>query len=477
MPRLPAANEFSPGQLGGPTALIELLEGIHDRAGDRAQVVEWIRRRWFTDAAKTLAADPAGRLKQQVKRSENVVSGMRQYGLLTGSKHPLVFTDLANELFGMRQDAEQTFTRFAEHLLRDKEGLGLLEAAEAVVSRKGSASRADIRQELIARGYVVPTNSTYDSKLRQWLEAAHLVTDKWVVDQNALSALLGIGSSDVARWRGLSPAQRAVVEILRVRSLGNQTPISSKELLDLLRQRGVSFNEAQVRKQIYAPLEAAGLIELPVKGGGRGGKGGVLALTQYGAELDVTLIDNLQLGTVPPELQAHLSRQTNSILTDLESPDTGVKGVALELLSLRLAADLGLMPADMRLRSVDTGGAEVDLVAEGAHLHFSRWLFQCKATTASVGLSVLAKEIGMATLLKAQVVVIVTTSTFARTVLDYARQAAESTSIQVILLDKASLKNYRTKGPAALRDELHQAAVAVLATKRAQLEQVPRESH
>ncbi len=40
---------------------------------------------------------------------------------------------------------------------------------------------------------------------------------------------------------------------------------------------------------------------------------------------------------------------------------------------------------------------KVDLIAEGAHLLFSRWLFQCKATKSTVQLSDLAKEIGMAT--------------------------------------------------------------------------------
>ncbi len=260
-----------------------------------------------------------------------------------------------------------------------------------------------------------------------------------------------------------------------MRGLGNRTPIQSAELLELLRQRGIEFNAGLVGKQIYEPLVAAGFIDRTLKEAGRGGKGGTVQLTQQALDLDVVLIDGLELGDVPADLQAELNRSTDSILGDLGSVDTGIKGVALELLALRVAADVGLMPAEMRLRSAQTGGAEVDLVAEGAHLHFSRWLFQCKNQVAPVSLTVLAKEIGMATLLRAQVVVILTTGVFAKSVIAYAREAAEATAIQIVLLDGESLANYRAKGPAGLRAELHQFAVGALRKKRRQLAEVPKE--
>jgi hypothetical protein len=297
----------------------------------------------------------------------------------------------------------------------------------------------------------------------------------WNVDFQVLFELSGTTPDEIRVWRSLTPPQRAVIEVLRLRALGNGTPIQSAELLELLRQRGVEFNAGLVGRQIYEPLASAGLIERALKEAGRGGKGGTVQLTQRAMDLDVALIDGLELGDVPPDLQAELNRSTDSILKDLASSHTGVKGIALELLSLRVAADLGLMPAEMRLRSAQTGGAEVDLVAEGAHLHFSRWLFQCKNQTAPVALSVLAKEIGMATLLRAQVVVILTTGAFAKTVVEYAREAAESTAIQVVLLDKDSLANYRAKGPAGLRSELHNVAVGALRRKRPQLVEVPKE--
>ncbi len=81
----------------------------------------------------------------------------------------------------------------------------------------------------------------------------------------------------------------------------------------------------------------------------------------------------------------------------------------------------------------------------------------------------------MATLLKAHVVVIVTTGAFAQSVVNYARQAAEATAIQIVLLDAASLKNYKERGGSALRSELHGRALDALSLKRPQLDDVPTE--
>ena len=123
---------------------------------------------------------------------------------------------------------------------------------------------------------------------------------------------------------------------------------------------------------------------------------------------------------------------------DLDADDTHRKGIALELLALRLATDSGLTPLRFRLRAATTGGAEVDLIAEGAHLLFSRWLFQCK-NTRSVSLADLAKEVGMAVMLRAHVIVLVTTGRFAASVPTYATELMLANPLQVVLIDHTVL--------------------------------------
>lgn len=473
-PRLPAANEFTPGQLGGGNSLFEALQ-IVDQGGSRDEIVESIRQRWFTASAATRQLK-AEQLEQQRKRAGNVVAGMRQYGLLGSSVTVPELSELGVELLASIGDRDGAYRRFARYLLRERHGIELLRVAQDLKARDGSVSKGSVDAELLARGYAVPTNSSNSGKLRQWLEQAHLVDAKWNVDVALLSELAGIDQADLTSWRSLTLEQQDVVIALRIRAEGNRTPIPSPELLELLRQRGVNFNSGQVKKTIYDPLVRGGWIEQTLLKGGRGGKGGLIAILPKGLDIDLELVEGLSLGQLPPELQSELSLPLGKILTDLDSGSTYDKGIALELLSLRLATDSGLLPVELRQRGVTTGGAEVDLVAEGAHLHFSRWLFQCKNQSSNVGLAVLAKELGMATLLRAQVVVIVTTGRFARTVLEYAKQASETTAIQVVLLDRDSLAAYREHGAPALRSELHQRALTALRNKRTQLREVPDEN-
>src|SRR5262249_3105359 len=150
-------------------------------------------------------------------------------------------------------------------------------------------------------------------------------------------------------------------------------------------------------------------------------------------------------GGIPPEVRDKLNTPLEEIKRDLGSDDTHVKGLALEVLAVRLADEIGLTPLRVRGGGRETQGAGGDLIAEGIHLHFSPWLVQCK-NPRSVALSALAKEIGMAVLLKAHVIVLVTTGRFAETVSEHADGLAETTPLQVVLLNVGVLSQYQEKG-------------------------------
>jgi hypothetical protein len=464
-PKLPAGQEFTPGQLDNDALSVRVvLDKIVEFNGSKVEVVDWILARWI----------PETQSSQSVNRANNVLRGMRNYGLLTSLDDPLELTEVAESI----RTADSPVDEFAKHLITACFGLELLQFSIDVRRRDGIATNTTVLEELRQRQYQTSNGTTDHTKMRQWLQASGVVDYSqkagWVVDDVKLQSLVGVNEEDIIVWNSLTDLQRAAISILRKRDLGNKTAIPVKNLLELLRQYGVEFNEKQVVRQLTTPLVDSGLIEHELdRAGGRGSKSGSVYLTDRGRALKVDLIHGLKLGVVPPELQVGLNRSTADILDDLDSSNTSVKGVALELLSLRMSADLGLIPADMRLRSAQTGGAEVDLVAEGAHLHFSRWLFQCKNQRSRVDLGVLAKELGMATLLRAQVVVIVTTSSFAKSVLEYSRRAAESTAIQVILIDGDALAEYKNGGVVSLRRRLHEFARDALSRKREQLSEVP----
>ena len=75
----------------------------------------------------------------------------------------------------------------------------------------------------------------------------------------------------------------------------------------------------------------------------------------------------------------------------------------------------------------------------------------------------------MATLLQAQVVVIVTTGRFTQTVRTYADRTTLTTPFQVVLLDGDDLASYRSGGAPDLRTTLRSSAQHALRAKRPQV--------
>jgi hypothetical protein len=176
-----------------------------------------------------------------------------------------------------------------------------------------------------------------------------------------------------------------------------------------------------------------------------------------------------ELSVVPAELRRLLSTPLAEIFDHLDSDDTHAKGIALELLALRIIRDVGLYPAAFRLRGTATQGAEVDVIANGVHLHYSRWLFQCK-NTSQVRVNDIAKEVGMAVVMRAHVICMVTTGRFTSSVEEFAKGVAETSALQVVLIDRDLLEEYRRVGPSAVIDHLRSNAASVLRIKASQVD-------
>jgi site-specific DNA-methyltransferase (cytosine-N4-specific) len=141
-----------------------------------------------------------------------------------------------------------------------------------------------------------------------------------------------------------------------------------------------------------------------------------------------------------------------------------VKGKALELLAMHLCRLLGLRLVAWRHRWRETGGAEVDVIAEGTNLVFVRWEIQCK-NTPRVSLEDLAREIGIADFYHANVVMIVTTGKFAKPAIDFAEKKMERSGLNIVLLDGSTLQQI-VKSPHSMGDVLGRFAQRAMTLKR-----------
>lgn len=462
--KLPNMNEFSPGTLDTSSVreVLSLIEPYQNDYGDVDGMLMALQTR-----PKILQTPDQ---KQRKVRARNVLIGMSQCGLLEkkGRNVTPVFTASAKAMMSLSD--EEASDAFSKHLLLEAHGLELLDAVAMIRARGESVNLQAIRDELRSRKFVVTENEGNASKIRQWLEASRLVSEDWKVNDAALTALIGVGSGFLQVWNGLTRAQRVFAKQaknLDVANSGDWLQVRHiKQLCETTHGQSI-FPEGKLRDKIITPLVSVGLLEVQGTGLGRGGDSGQTRVCDALRNLNIELPAE-GLSGIPSDLRDKLSTPLSEIFHDLKHSSTHTRGLALELLALRLVRDIGLFPVCFRERTSKTQEAEVDLIAQGVHLHYSRWLIQCK-NTASVEVSDIAKEVGMAVVLKAQVILMVTTGKFRRTVQVYANGLATSSSLQAILIDGELLEKYKSSGAAAVIDALQKAAYHVLALKAPQV--------
>ena len=460
-PKLPNMNEFSPSVVG---ELGQIFSVVAKNAGDRGRL-----RAAIVNASLTIKPRPND---QHLVRADNVLIGMSQCGLFNLPTNQL--TPLGLQLAAETDDARR-HDLFARHLLTFCHGNDLFTIVRSLVAKRETISTEAIRSELKARGFVVTVNEGNASKIRLWLEKARVVDANWVINEERYIELMGLSMTAREEWQEITRGQQAFLNTLKEVTAGAVDKwLMTSYITELCIERWGPHllpKEADRRARLIDPLEQAGWLEARGVGGGRGGKGGEIKATRKLIEAKMALeVDPPRPSGIPKELIKKLDTPLADIYRDLESTDKYVKGIALELLCLRLCHSLGLNPVELRKRGVKTQGAEVDLIAEGVGLHYSRWMFQCKNTPHSaVDVEDLAKEIGLAMLLKAHVVVMVTTGRFTRVVKQFSGGVSKETYLQTILIDGSHLAEIRKKGEAHVFDIVRAQAQGVLTLKASQL--------
>ncbi|HEX8583326.1 MAG TPA: restriction endonuclease [Allosphingosinicella sp.] len=475
----PIANDFSPGTpASNPISLPVLLNLVKTASGRSAQV-EAIRAYYFADAA-ALQPSAEGQLTQQRQLASNVLIGMDSFRVYDEESEQL--TVLGEELVAApsEQDANR---RLAKHILLELNGLEVLRILKAMASSNRSINKASLAEELNRRGFVTKAGTPISASAKNhliflsWLRKADVLPSRgYAVDEDAVRLLTGRSIGDANQAIELTDRQKIFAAALR-RDLdvNGFRDVQVRELRAVCQATypSVFKRTDDLRRAVVNPLvdggwathsETAGSRS---QGRGRGGSSGTVRATEQLAAIDPSYLGLASLGGIPGEVRRHLRRPLSDIMSELTSDDTGVKGLALETLAVRILYELGLTPVAFRERGSDNDGAEVDLIAEGADTHFHRWMVQCK-NVSRVHVAALAKEVGMAVIYRAQVILLITTGEFTTTVHQHARQLAETSGHQAILIDRASLAAYIRDGAAGLFRQFEQQAQGVLAWKAPQ---------
>jgi len=458
VPKLPNMNEFSPGVLG--LRIQDVLRILAPHVGNKTALLDTLEK------VGTIAGTTDK--KQRRVRANNVLIGMSECDLFDLQSSQ--FSTLGETILAASSHIEAARI-FASHILRNLHGHALVGVIRVARERgEGRITLDTIRRAFRTLGFEVTTNEGNASKLRLWLEESGVVDRDWNFDEKLLAELGGVGSATLKEFGSLSPQQIALLNAIRDQAMlqpsGDWLELSP--ILDLIELHHTKdfLPEGRLRERVIKPLCDKLWIEARGTGKNQGGKAGdVKALPKL-----LSLTDEIPLPAeagIPADLRPLLSTPIETLFDDLESPVGHTKGIALELLALNILIKIGLLPVGFRQRAAEVADVETDLAANGIHLHYSRWQVQCK-NTPELRHDHVAQEMGLATVLRSHVVLMITTGKVTPTSRQLAAQASRHTNLQVLIIDGPVLERFRSNGATVIVDELRKQAKHVLELKRFQ---------
>lgn len=455
--RLPSFNDFSPKILGKD--IRKCLQVIADHSGNDQKIFEEWAKLYFNN-------------EQNKRSSTNIPATLRSTGLIAASK-PLKLS-LVGEAILQAPSEIESIRSFCAHLIQHHNGDILLRAISGLNKRGVPISKKNLAECLKIEGITnLSTNTTDHSTMKNWMVASGLISKDGTANDAVFENVLGVSSTDSNDLAALPLAQQVFLSQLRREHVtGGPGPFSANKILrPCLEQYPDVFDEAQFAKKVREPLVTDGWIEVEgLATGAHGGKSGKIKGSSRLLAIPLSQVIPDFESAVPADLRARIDCPLSQIKADLFGNDTHLGGLALELLALRIILDLGLNPKGFRVRSKDSAHAEVDLIAEGSHLLFSRWTFQCKRHTGSakVSLSDVAKEVGIALYVKAHVIVMVTTGSFTADARKYADAMTSDTTLQFLFVDGKTLSKYLTNDKSVLLAHARANAAAIMERKRSQ---------
>lgn len=452
---IPSFNDFSPGLLKGDLRPVLLSIQKHSK-NDEDIFSEW---------EKTIFA---GWDKKRVRT--NIPATLRSTGLTVG--RPLELSSFGERVL-MTTSAKEAAQVFCTEIINNQNGNKLIEAIQSLHRKGERATKKTLQTELSRLDIKLSNDTTDHSTLKNWMIVAGIVveTKKGLpeVNDKFLKLLTGVSSEEVDEFQSLTLGQQTFLHLLRKRHVTEPGPFQIQELYTECKSiQPHAYGSANFASAVKEPLSNAGWIDIPVvKGSGHGGKSGSVKGSKKLLSIPIEhVIPNFN-ATVPPDLRKKLQTPLIQIRDWLKGTDIHEGGLGLELLALRIILDLRLTPRGFRVRSKETAFAEVDVTAEGDHLMFSRWTFQCKRIQASknVSLGDVAKEVGIAMHMRAHVIVMVSTGGFTKESIAYAKEMTRASHLQFVFLDGKVIQDYLKKGPAALYEHVMNNARHVMLEK------------
>jgi site-specific DNA-methyltransferase (cytosine-N4-specific) len=346
-----------------------------------------------------------------------------------------------------RLSPSQLVDAWAKHILLNLGGLRVVEGAQQMKYDELTITADTLAKYLSDQGFKVAVHNTAINTMRMWLAKAGVFMGRgWAVDARRKQDLVGLDDDEIAGLVGLTEEQRAfALALCRINPAGEHPASDVRNLAETITTK--PLDRSSLPNSFLEPLKSIGFIDYR-SGGTRGGKTSVLWTTRKFRQevLDPFLSNTVK--DLDAALTAYFKKAPSDIYAEMDSPNTGVKGRALEAFAVYVMRLLGLRFLFWRKRaSATTGRSEIDVVMAGLLGGVStRWQIQCKNTPrSSVDLEDVAKEIGLLPITRATHVAIIANCRFTKDAEVFAQQVMANSPVQVLLFDIADFERVKSK--------------------------------
>ena len=423
--RIPYTQQFSATK----TPLPKLTGILRQYAGKRLELRSAIASAFFKDTK-----DPEG-------MAGNTLITLKAHGIIDDKG---ALSQLGQDMINATspQAALETLTR---NMLLNLDCMILIETLREMKQAGAAISLTAIPGELRIRGVDASENSSDLSGVLGWLRAAGLLSD-YDVNEDRYCELVGAMAPTIDALKDLSEAQVLFLRSMVALGITEFSPHNTiARHAESLYAGQVSYNWKDLDRTVLQPLKKAGFIELQkAPKSTEGARGGKTAFVKPTAKFDKEVADPI---LAPIYKAAGFSdiRKIRSIplpqlLADVkQKKDDGLRGKSLEILAIRICQMLDLDFAGWReIDEALVGGGEVDGFMHTARLIYSRWQIQCKASD-KITYEAIAKEVGMAEVTLANVILMVSTGTLTNGAATYRQKIIAKSPLNIVVIDGKAL--------------------------------------
>jgi site-specific DNA-methyltransferase (cytosine-N4-specific) len=422
--RVPFTQQFTPEQ----TPMENLLILLENSKKSSQELKILIANSFFKDKA-----DPE-------KLAGNTIISLKTYGIINKDN---TLSEFGLLLISNKNEMERVYEIFAKHILINMHGIEIIETLREMKQAALSIQLSTLPDELQKRGFKVKNNSSDLSGLFGWLRKASILNG-YNINESVYEAIVGIKVKTIESLMHLDQGQIGFLRALVAMNVEDWIPYNNVCCYaENLFSGEIKYNWKNIMNDVLKPLQENGFIEIRKKEKqslktpeGRGGKTSeVKPKTKFFNEIATPILEALYSSAGFQEIRDIRSKSLSDIIQDArQTKDTYKKGVALELLAIRLCQMLDL--EFVKWRETDenvTAGGEVDAMLHSSRLIYSRWQVQCKAT--HITLEAVAKEVGMNAVTLANVILVVGTGSATESAIKYRNRIVSNSNLNIIILE------------------------------------------